>query len=140
MSVAPVDAPVPDVVGRDAADATAALTEALYIPLIVDVFGPEAAGTVLDQAPAPGTSWQTGRRVAIGVAAGPDDGTGVKVPDLKGLSLDAAMLKLYEVGLDGTGFLTQINDPQSNLVVDQLPDGGPLVRPGTTVLMLFRAP
>jgi serine/threonine-protein kinase len=140
VSVAPVDAPVPDVVGRDTAAATLALTDALYIPLSVDVFGSAAAGTVLDQAPSAGTSWMTGRRVAIGIAAGPDDGTGVAVPDLQGDPLEVALAKLKKVGLAGNGFVTQINDPQANVVVDQLPEGGPLVRPGTTVLLLFRAP
>jgi eukaryotic-like serine/threonine-protein kinase len=140
VAVAPVPLDVPDVVGRDAADATKALSDALFLPLGVDVFGPSPIGTVLDQAPAAGTSWMTGRPVAIGVAAGPDDGTGVKVPDLAGDPLQQALAKLSKVGLNGTGFLTQVNSPTSNVVVDQLPEGGVVVRPGTTVLLLFRAP
>jgi serine/threonine-protein kinase len=140
VSVAPVPADVPDVVGRDAAAATAALSDALFLPVSVDIFGPSVEGAVLDQAPAAGTSWMTGRPVAIGVAAGPDDGTGVTVPDLEGDPLPQTLAKLDKVGLNSAGFVTQKNSPESNVVVDQLPQAGVVVRPGTTVLLLFRAP
>ncbi len=140
VAVAPVPADVPDVAGRDSAEAVRVLTSALYIPVVVDIFDQGASGTVLDQAPAAGTSWMTGRPVAIGVAVGPDDGTGVTVPDLRGDSLEEALAKLQKVGLNGNGFVTQINSPESNVVVDQLPNGGLVVRPGTTVLLLFEAP
>jgi beta-lactam-binding protein with PASTA domain len=116
------------------------LTDELYLPTSVSIFGTATVGVVLDQAPSAGTSWMTGRPVAIGVAAGPDDGTGTTVPDLKGDSLETAQAKLAKANLVGNGFLTQITTPQANVVVDQLPEGGVVVRPGTTVLLLFKAP
>ncbi len=105
VSVSPVAADVPVVTGLTAEQAVQKLSDALYLPTSVSVFGTATAGVVLDQAPSPGTSWMTGRPVAIGVAV-----------------------------------ITQINDPQSNVVVDRLPQGGVVVRPGTTVLLLFKAP
>ena len=141
LAVAPVMSPVPDVAGRQVAEAQQKLTEALYVPLRVDIFDAESPlGVVIDQAPSAGTSWMTGRSVAMGVAAGPDDGTGVKVPALNGESLEAAMATLVKVGLVGAGFMVNITTPDANVVVDQLPKGGVVVRPGTTVLMLLKAP
>jgi beta-lactam-binding protein with PASTA domain len=140
LTVSPIAAHVPEVVGLTSASAVRKLTEALYAPVVVDIFGEAAMGTVLDQAPAAETSWVTGRPVAIGVAAGPDDGTGTTVPDLTGDSLEAAQAKLEKARLVGAGFLTQITTPATNVVVDQLPQGGTVVRPGTTVLLLLRVP
>jgi serine/threonine-protein kinase len=140
VAVAPVAADVPDVVGLTAAEAARTLADALYAPLRVDVFDQGAGGVVLDQAPSAGTSWTTGRPVAVGVAAGPNDGTSVKVPDVKGQSLDKTMATLTGAHLNGMGFLTQITTPAANVVVDQLPEGGTVVRPGTTVLLLLRVP
>jgi serine/threonine-protein kinase len=141
VAVAPVAADVPDVVGLTAAEAARVLADALYAPLRVDMFDQgTGGGVVLDQAPSAGTSWTTGRLVAVGVAAGPNDGTGVKVPDVKGQSLDKTMATLTGVHLNGMGFLTQITTPAANVVVDQLPEGGAVVRPGTTVLLLLRVP
>ena len=140
VSVTPTSADVPLVIGLAATQAVKKLTDTLYIPMSVDVFGPAAQGVVLDQIPSAGTSWMTGRPVAIGVAAGPDDGTGTTVPNLKGDSLDISQAKLAKANLASAGFLTQINDPQANVVVDQLPEGGVVVRPGTTVLLLLRTP
>ncbi len=141
VAVASAMSPVPDVTGRQVAEAQQQLTDALYLPLSVDIFGTTTPrGVVIDQAPSAGTSWMTGRSVAMGVAAGPDDGTGVPVPDLTGVPLEAAMATLGKAGLAGTGFLVNITTPDANIVVDQLPEGGLVVRPGTTVLMLLRAP
>jgi beta-lactam-binding protein with PASTA domain len=140
VSVSPVGAEVPEVTGLESAEALRVLTEALYAPVMVDIFGEAVVGTVLDQAPAAGTSWVTGRPVAIGVAAGPDDGTGTIVPNLKGDQLMTAKAKLEKAQLLSAGFLTQIATPETNVVVDQLPEGGTVVRPGTTVLLLLRAP
>jgi serine/threonine-protein kinase len=140
IAVAPVAADVPDVVGRTAAEAGRVLADALYAPVRVDIFDQGTRGVVLDQAPSAGTSWTTGRPVAVGVAAGPNDGSGVKVPDVKGQSLDRAIATLSGARLNGMGFLTQITTPEANQVVDQLPEGGTVVRPGTTVLLVLRAP
>jgi serine/threonine-protein kinase len=140
VSVSPTAADIPQVTGLTVGQALQKLNDSLYIPTTVDILGPDTAGVVLDQLPGAGVSWMTGRPVVIGVAAGPDDGTGAKVPNLKGDTLATAQAKLAKVGLVGNGFITQINDKQANVVVDQLPEGGVVVGRGTTVLLLFQAP
>lgn len=141
LAVSTENASVPDVAGRDATQAAQVLTDALYLPRRVDVFGVKAApGTVVAQVPAAGKSWITGRPVAYAVSAGPDDGTAVEVPDLMGMRIDAAFAELRKLGLQPIDFVTNITTPESNVVVAQLPEGGLSVRPGTPVLLLFEAP
>jgi len=94
-----------------------------------------ATGLVLNQLPAAGTEWLTGRAVAIAVAAGPDDGTGVEVPELVGRTLQDAMSMLEEAGLGSEGFVTNPNVVLPT-IPDRLPRSGVLVRPATTVLLL----
>jgi len=107
----------------------------------VDVFGlKEAQGTVVGQVPAPGTEWMTGRPVAIAVSAGPDDGTAVEVPDVLGDSVDTALSTLEQSGLVGAGAVVDPTSLESSAVTRQLPEGGAMVRPGTTVLLLFDLP
>ena len=138
LAVTPAWVSVPAVTGLDQAAAEQKLTSALFAPIHVQVFTTKAAkGTVVDQAPAAGTTYQTGRGVAIGVSAGPDDGSGVTVPDLSGMTVTEATSALAKVGLRSSGFVTDITTPQTNVVVDQLPDKGVIVGKGTTVLLLF---
>ena len=140
MAVTPVAEQVPDVVGQDATMTAEVLAKALYLPQPVDVFGTEEPiGTVIGQIPSAGTSWLTGRPVAFSVAAGPDDGGAVKVPDVMGQSPQAALATLESAGLGANGLVRDISQPEANTVVVQLPAGGTLVRPGTTVLLLLIA-
>jgi beta-lactam-binding protein with PASTA domain len=90
--------------------------------------------------PSSGTTWMTGRQVAIGVAAGPDNGMGVKVPNLTGKPVDVALSELRAEGFDGRGFVMALARAHENVVVDQLPPPGAIVRPGATVLVLFNMP
>ncbi len=141
VAVQPTESTVPNVTGNDAASAEAALIKSLYQPVSIDVFGvDEQEGTVVGQAPAANARWMTGRPVAIAVAAGPDDGTGVKVPDLTGKSLESALAALDEAGLGGNGLVRDVAAPEANVVVDQLPKGGVIVRSGTTVLIYLEMP
>jgi len=141
LAVTPVSASVPDVVGKSAEEAQSVLSDALFLPVTVAVYGVEAAtGTVVQQQPVPGSSWMTGQRVALAVSAGADNGTAVAVPDLMDKSPDAALSALEAEGLVGAGLVVDIANPEANELVAQLPAAGTLVDPGTTVLMLFKAP
>jgi serine/threonine-protein kinase len=141
VAVPSAPAPVPNLVGRTGADAAAILTKALYLPASVVVFGPdEQRGVVVEQVPVAGRTWTTGQQVAIAVGGGPDDGSGVNVPDLTGQTVDKATARLQELGLPSMGFVVNLDTPAKNLVVDQLPAGGTIVARGTTVLLLFRDP
>jgi len=140
-SVSPANLPVPDVVGASADDAAQTLTDALYVAVPVDIFDADLAiGEVVEQVPPAGFGWLTGRPVAFAVVAGPDDGTAVEVPDVQGDTIDAALAKIAAAGLASQGLVRDISAPDANVVVDQLPDAGVKVRPGTTVLLLFSTP
>lgn len=140
-SVAPAITPVPDVVGARADDAARTLAEALYLPVTVDIFSADLpVGDVVKQVPSAGFEWLTGRPVAYAVGVGPDDGTGVAVPDVKGKSIEGALAEVAATGLAAQGLVRDIASPEDNVVVDQLPDSGTVVRSGTTVLLLFTAP
>jgi len=132
--------PLPDLLGQDADAAIQTLADALYLPARVDVFDATGeVGTVVGQFPPAGTIWVTGRHVAVAVSAGPSDGTAITVPDLLGQSATEAQASLKGAGLVGEGFLVNKTTPADNVVVSQLPQGGVLVNPGTTVLMLLSA-
>ena len=120
MAVATVMSPVPDVTGRQVAEAQQQLTDALYLPLSVDIFGTTTPrGVVIDQAPSAGTSWMTGRSVAIGVAAGRTTGG---CPGTR--SHGRAARSGHGDAGNGRwrdGFLVNITTPDVNVLVDQLP-------------------
>jgi serine/threonine-protein kinase len=141
VATTPVPAPVPDVTGKSSGEAQQALKVAQYRPVQVDVFGVSAEiDTVVSEVPSAGVTWLTGRPVAIAVSAGQDDGTGVKVPNITGKTVDVAIADLAKAGLAWDGFVTNIETPRANVVTAQLPGAGVLVRPGTTVLLLAATP
>lgn len=141
VTVQPVVTSTPDVVGRPVSSAVAQLAAELYLPVAVDVFdADDAAGTVVGQVPAAGRRWLTGRPIGIAVSVGPDDGSGVEVPALEGSTLDQAFVELKAVGLEGSAFLVNVASPELNKVVDQFPDPGSRVTPGTRVLLLLEQP
>jgi beta-lactam-binding protein with PASTA domain len=55
------------------------------------------------------------------------------------MTIEEAMIALQRVGLVGNGVVRDVATPQANTLVDQLPNGGVRVSPGTTVLLLFAA-
>jgi len=139
VSVKPEYLPLPNLVGQQAAPALKTLSDAFYLPQQVEVFGDEKdAGIVLGQFPPARTTWMTGRPVAVAVGIGPDDGSGVRVPNTAGQSPLQAKATLERAGLLGVGFLVNVNTPDGNVVTSQLPSAGVRVRPGTTVLLLLQ--
>jgi serine/threonine-protein kinase len=141
VAVQPAPASVPSVSGMQADVASETLAAALYLPLQVDLFDTDdPVGSVIGQLPEPDTSWTTGRPVAFGVAAGPDDGTGVKVPDVEGDVLGDAVAAMDDAGLGSYVVVRDVKDAQDNRVVRQLPAAGAVVRLGTTVLIYLELP
>lgn len=140
VAVSPQRLPVPDVRGEPLALALTDLAEELYQPVTVELFDArQPAGTVIDQLPSPNTEWLTGRPVAVGVSAGEAPQGAALVPDVSGLDIEHALGELTNANLRGDGFVRDVKSPDPNVVVRQLPGGGTLVRPGTTVLLLFKA-
>ncbi len=120
---------VPDVRGKDAAAATAALRTAGFVVTTSLAFS-DAVGknSVLDQSPSRG-SIDLGAAVALVVSKGPDL---VKVPDLTGGDRDRAVSALQTLGLK-TNVLAFPGGP--GLVLRTSPGGGTMVRRGSTVTL-----
>ena len=141
VAVQPTAASVPSLSDMEADVASETLAAALFIPLRVDLFDTtDPVGRVIGQLPAPDTPWMTGRPVAFGVAAGPDDGTGVKVPDVGGEVLADAAAAIEAKGLGSYSIVRDVKDAQDNRVVRQLPGAGAVVKLGTTVVIYLELP
>lgn len=87
-------------------------------------------GTVVSQEPDAGTLVPKGSNVTIVVAGAPGD---VTVPDVKGMSLRDARVKLAETALIPTVNQNSDRDPAEVKVLEQFPDGGASAPVGTRV-------
>lgn len=138
IAVTPVHATVPAVTGTDLATAEKTLNQAPFLPQVMPIFETSApVQSVTQQLPRAGTPWTTGRPVVFTVVTGPDDGTGVAVPDLKGNSLEQARAALDKVGLSAAAFVGDTVTPQYNSATGQFPAAGTRVPRETVVLLLF---
>jgi membrane peptidoglycan carboxypeptidase len=114
--------PLPDVAGRDFAEAVEMLAaigvEAL--PEVVRDFRP--AGTVVGQNPPAGTPVERGSLVVVLVADG--EGDAPLVPDLVGLPLDEALARLRALALSATVVEAPVDAERVGHVVGQRPPPG----------------
>src|SRR5205823_6433607 len=98
-------ATVPDVTGMTLAQARSALQQAGIRVAVRQVPSNEAAGTVVAQAQPAGAPIPASKQMLITVSTGqkPGQGTGAAttVPDIKGLTVDAAKAKLKDAGIVG---------------------------------------
>lgn len=88
------------------------------------------AGTVVSQEPEAGTVVPKGSNVTIAVAGAPGD---VTVPDVVGMSLEDARIKLAETALIPTVNQNSDRDPREVKVLEQYPDAGAKAPVGTRV-------
>ena len=89
------------------------------------------AGSITRQAPSAGTPVDKGTKVDLEVSEGV---LAVSVPNLTGMSSDAAQAAVINAGLKwGTPKAQESNDAQKNQVIGQVPALGTSVKPGTTV-------
>ena len=128
---APATIPVPDVVGLAEADAQAALeAEGFAVTTSEQASDEIEAGLVIETNPSAGTEVAPETAVAMAVSTGPED---VEVPEFIGMTTDEATTLAEELGLTIT-FVVDPNRPNPNgIVVDQMPEPGEMVEPGTEV-------
>jgi len=124
---------VPDVVGLTSTAAQAAIIGAgLAVGTITTQTSPTVPeGNVIAQTPTAGTSVAVGTAVDLVVSAGP---TGVFVPDVVGLTLQAAQTQIVNAGLSvgnvTTRFTTTVPPGQ---VLEQDPVAGTIVTQGSPI-------
>jgi len=133
-TVTPGDIEVPNVVGLTKTVATSAIRQAgLSVGATLQKFDPTVpAGNVIEQSPAAGAKVGAGVAVTLTVSMGPAGA--VKVPDVKGLSAEAARAILQGVGLTVGNTLSQ-PDPAVplNTVIKTNPAAGTQVSRGSSV-------
>lgn len=130
VSDGPAPVPVPDVVKKSYDEAAAALSAAGFTPVRADVFDDNvAAGIVVSTAPAATAPAVKGTKVTVNVSKGPEL---VAVPNVVGLSVEAASSRLTQAGLvpDVSAY------GPGKRVVAQAPSGGQLKKGATVRLFL----
>ena len=101
VSKGPRPVAVPDVIGQSQDKAISALVKAGFKAVVVDVYSDDIpAGEVLGQDPTADVMTPRGSDIEIHVSLGPEFAK-VKIPDVRGMSLDSAIDKLANVGLTG---------------------------------------
>jgi beta-lactam-binding protein with PASTA domain len=123
---------VPSVVGLSTEAATEKLAQRGY-PVIVRgrVSRGVWLGRVLSQSPSPGTELDRGGQVTIVVARGPST---VDVPNVVGLPVDQAFVRLQSAGLKSRTVKVVSAQPKDR-VIRQAPPGGTQARKGSTVVL-----
>lgn len=128
-------ASVPDLTGRSVRDAKMLLLKSnLSVGKMETAYSESAAnGTILKQAPSPGSKISSTTKVDLVVSQGPLYGR-VPVPTLKGMTLSDAIAALNagKLTLGQVTFETRL-DGAPNTVVDQYPSSGDLITEGSTV-------
>jgi eukaryotic-like serine/threonine-protein kinase len=90
---------VPDVVGKSKEDAVAAIEAAGFKAVVVEVYSDDVKpGKVVSTSPGPGTDAPEAGQIQIAVSIGPQYKE-FKMPDVRGMSVDAAKKKLQGMGL-----------------------------------------
>ncbi|HYU59083.1 MAG TPA: PASTA domain-containing protein, partial [Actinomycetota bacterium] len=125
---------VPPVEGRDRETAVRLLREAGFVVKVERAFDETAApGTVIDQDPGAGSSYERGRTVTITVSRGRPF---VDVPSVVGETRESAVALLSSANLEFTEREAFSGAVEQGRVISQSPDGGTNVREGETVTIV----
>ncbi|HEV3477845.1 MAG TPA: Stk1 family PASTA domain-containing Ser/Thr kinase [Gaiellaceae bacterium] len=122
---------VPDVLGAREADALVTIRAAGLVPDPHDIFSDKAAGTVIAQDPAGGTSVVRGSTVRINISKGLQNRG---IPNVIGQSYARAAEQLRQEGFDPVREDVEGDEPKGT-VIDQDPGPGSLHPPGTDVTL-----
>jgi len=130
-----VRADVPKVIGMTAEEATTALEAAGFIVASEFVATNKfAEGIVAEQSPAGGTRSHKEAQVTIRISSGP--AADVTVPDVVGLSEDAAQKLLSNVGLTFSSAYSPSDWAAKGTVMSSSPSAGSVVTPNTNVALV----
>lgn len=128
--------PVPRVVGVEKAVAATRVSQAGFVPDIVEVrFSSEPAGAVLEQEPRGGSRARPGARISLVVSGGVDQSV---MPDLSGETVAYAQLFLRQLGVSAMILNVQSDEPPGR-VISTKPEAGTPVTAGDTVTLRVAA-
>ncbi len=122
---------VPSVVGKQATDAVAALTQIGLKADIHNVNSGEQTNTVTGQDPKPGTRLTVGEKVRINVSQGPKP---VAVPPVVGSPYESAAGQLQGAGF-AVARVDEDSDQPKGVVIRMSPAANSLAGPGSTVTL-----
>ncbi len=131
---APKSADVPGVIGLAASHAVKALRAAKFDVRIQLLRSSQPAGTVIRQSPAEATEAPRGSEVVLTVARSRPAAHEVEVPDLVGMTADAAQRALRSAGFTVTVVTVHSGEPAGQ-VVGQSPRAGIELREGGAVTL-----
>jgi serine/threonine-protein kinase len=132
VSTGPQRIPVPDLSGYDAGIAERLVTAAgLSVGGTESTQAPAPAGVVINSRPPAGSTLLPGTPITLVVSVGAPT---IRVPDLTGLTREAADSLLVDAGLAlGTAIRRTSNAAAPGTVIGQAPAPGTLSAPGTSV-------
>lgn len=132
LSKGPPPQPVPEVAGQSRAEAFRTLRDAGFQPYEADrQFSADVpGGQVLGTDPPSGTTVDTEEQPRIGVVLS----NAVRIPGLRGELLSDARERLESAGLEVT--VRQFVEQDDSRVIQQSPEEGSLVEPGSTVTLV----
>ncbi|GAB13954.1 serine/threonine protein kinase [Arthrobacter globiformis NBRC 12137] len=133
--------PLPQLTGKTLDASKEALNGAeMALGKVTEKFDEEVpAGTVLGQAPAPGTAVRHGTPVSLTVSKGPQP---IPVPDVRGQDQDAAFRAIESAGLKAVFADETVHDRNvpKGAVVSQEPASGTLTKGQTVTLTISEGP
>lgn len=130
---------MPDLTGLSKSDAEAQLKKmGLKLGSVYEKYSNEEAGTVIKQDPKAGTKISRGQTVDITVSKGKQSHK-VSVPDVTGVSLDAAKAALQSRGLKVGSVSKQESRQAAGTVVSQSPASGE-VEEGSSISLVIAEP
>jgi len=131
VSKGPTPIRVPDVVGKTAAEAEAAITQKKLVPSTTEEYSDSVdAGKVIRENPKAGTVIKKGGTVDIVVSKGPEK---VNVPDVSGYSAGVAQSTLEGLGLVVTTSTVSVPPAFVGQVITQNPAAGEQAAKGSTI-------
>lgn len=124
-----------DIVGKTQEEVTAALTAEGLQVTAVQQDAPQAAGTVVNSSPAPGTAVPEGSTVTIFVSTGQVD-----LPDVTGMDEQTAIATLNEAGFTNITSTSAPSTQPAGIVIAQDPGQGQAAATTTITLTLSEGP
>lgn len=111
---------MPNLIGMEETEAYQELANLDLAYQKAEIFSQQPAGTVVATDPGFGSEIPASTVVKVQISMGPENKV-VEVPDLKGMTIDAARARLQELGLEIGGISYVTSDQPQNTVISQDP-------------------